>query len=112
MQQPAVSTATAGSLASPTNKILAKERNQFWFWILLAVVIGVAMPGIAKLLVVTLLIWRVWRICRVLAIPCWWTTIYRVCCWLPVLFLIPLIGITSAFQRARNHAERVERGLA
>jgi len=104
-------------VGGPTNKVLTQERNRFWLWILALVLASIIEEVIWQtplwvLVVAGVLIWRVWRLCHILSIPWWWTFIYSICSWLPVLFLVPLYGIILSFQRARERATRVERGLA
>jgi hypothetical protein len=113
---------TSGA-AALTNTALKKARNQFWVWVLPVFIVGEGIayiPGqaAARVIVTGVLIWRTWVLCRTLHIRWWWTALYCVCClgalevvgW--IVLLVPAIGITTAFQRARHHAERVERGLA
>ncbi len=126
----------------PTNETLTRERNRFWLWMLALVVASFALPwvmvpfvglhGAAKiaesqtfrdvtvlwqLLASLVVFWRVWILCRVLQMPWWWASVYSVCAassrretW--VIGLIPLVGVTLSFRKARAQSSKVVGGTA
>lgn len=108
-----------------TNQALTKERNGFLRTLLIivgcAILLGVieaaapgdwsGLNGFFSLASTVTLIYRIARISRFLNTPIWLTVLYCVLAFIPILFLVPLIGLTSSFGKARKIAEKAERGL-
>ena len=106
-------------ITTPTKDDLTRAHNQFWLWVLpiwiFGAVIAAASPSavaLMGLIVYAVIVWRVWILARVLRLHWWTTAIYCVCCIVPILYLVPLIGIGSSFSKVRQYALRVEHGLA